>query len=193
MGSLVRVLFDDGVKYLGKISKKDERRARFVIVFEDEEEHSLPLPHADVEPADAGREMEEWEAQAGWEEGAVPWWCDTPTAHSLEAGEFNVPVPQAWRRLVIKPPERPAGSDRADPKGPRKKRGARCGKARAAEAAAEAGQADVLGAEAGDAATGCGDDEGLGRPRGPKPRGKRQSADKGPGLTSPDMMHAADR
>ena len=113
VGSLVRVLFDDGVKYLGKIARKEDATGHFVISFEDGEEHVLPLPHADVEHADALIEMEQWEEEKrvkshrGGRVRAVPWWCDTPTAHPLQDGDSDGAGPLLWRRVVIKPPVKP--------------------------------------------------------------------------------------
>ena len=141
VGCLVRVLFDDGVKYLGKVAQKDASTGIFTIVFEDGEKHLLPLPHADVELADTQGAIEEWEAEEqSMMQGKrklipVPWWCNTPTMHSLEA-DPDFPAPLRWRRLVIKPP--------AKPKGPRKRRVCKAEEPSASLSANEAVQESVL-------------------------------------------------
>jgi hypothetical protein len=114
VGCLVHVLFDDGVKYLGKIIQKNASSGAFTIVFEDGEEHILPLPHDDVELADTQKEIERWEAEiSGKPEGKrklvpVPWWCNSPMTHLLET-DSEESEPLRWRRLMIKPPAKPKG------------------------------------------------------------------------------------
>jgi hypothetical protein len=108
-GDLCRVLFEDGVKYLGVVTEKDPEIGEFVILFEDGEEHRVVLPDPDVFEATRDEALVEWEETHG-ESKTIPWWCAHCIAHPVEDGEFDVDVPENWSRVLIRPPVKPKRS-----------------------------------------------------------------------------------
>jgi hypothetical protein len=106
VGDLCRVLFDDGIRYLGVVTGKDLETNESIIVFEDGEEHRVVLPDKDVFEASRDEALAQWVEEHG-ETKAAPWWCAHPIVHPFEDGEFDVDVPDNWSRVLIHPPVKP--------------------------------------------------------------------------------------
>jgi len=132
-GHLCRVLFEDGIKYLGVVTGQDAETAEFVIVFEDGEEHRVQLPDSDVFEATVEEALAEWHEEHGDSE-PVPWFCAHRLGHALEDGEFETEVPDNWSYVLICPPKKPKRAS---------------SKRRKAAAAAAAAAADVEGSRDG--------------------------------------------
>ena len=109
VGDFCRVLFDDGIMYLGVVKEQDADTGEVVIVFEDGEEDRLILPHKDVFEASLHDALVEWEGAHGTDSDSnvVPWWCCHAIAHSIEAGDLGIPIPKNWSRVLIRPPTKP--------------------------------------------------------------------------------------
>ena len=110
-GDLCRVLFDDGIKYLGVVTGKDAENGESIIVFEDGEEHRVVLPDPDVFEATIDDALAELEKAQG--DTQTPWWCAHPIVHPFEDGEFDMEVPEHWSRVLIRPPVKPQRSSRS--------------------------------------------------------------------------------
>ncbi len=103
-GDLCRVLFEDGIKYLGVVTGKDAETGESVIVFEDGEEHRVQLPDRDVFEATLEEALAEWHDEHG---DSMPWFCAHPLGHAFEDGEFETEVPDNWSYVRICPPKKP--------------------------------------------------------------------------------------
>ena len=104
-GDFCRVLFEDGIKYLGIVTGKDVETEEVVIVFEDGEEHRVVLPDRDVFEASIEDALAEWVDEHG--ETKFPWFNAHKLGHTLEDGEFDTEVPENWSRVILCPPKKP--------------------------------------------------------------------------------------
>ena len=109
VGDLCRVLFDDGIRYLGVVTGKDPECNESIIVFEDGEEHRVVLPDKDVFEASRDEALAQWVEEHG-ESKPIPWWCSHPIAHAFEDGELDIDVPENWSRVLVRPPVKPKRS-----------------------------------------------------------------------------------
>ena len=117
-GALCRVLFDDGIRYLGVVTSSPAIGV-CNIEFEDGTSIRAVLPDDDIAESTREDALQEWKhvqtmlasLPSYQETQADPWWCAYSLLHPLERGELGVPVPKNWRRVRILLPK-PASESR---------------------------------------------------------------------------------